>query len=64
MKLILEVVLVSNRQINTGTHTNTGTSSCGYEHTCTEADCSGSLGVFVSLGVTLRQSPAGVAAGH
>lgn len=62
MKLILEVVLVSNRQINTGAHTQT--SSCGYEHTCTEADCSGSLGVFVSLGVTLRQSPAGVAAGH
>lgn len=44
--------------------THRGTSSCGYEHTCTEADCSGSLGVFVSLGVTVRQSPAGVAAGH
>ena len=45
-------------------HKHRGTSSCGYEHTCTEADCSGSLGVFVSLGVTVRQSPAGVAAGH
>lgn len=46
------------------THTHTGTSSCGYAHTCTEANCSGSLGVLVSLGVTVRQSPAGVAAGH
>ena len=43
---------------------HTGTSLCGYEHTCKEAGCSGSLGAFVSLGVTVRQSPAGVAAGH
>lgn len=35
-----------------------------YERTCTEADCSGSLGRSVSWGVTTRQSPAGVAAGH
>lgn len=44
--------------------TNTETSLWGYEHTCTETDCSGSVGVFVSVGTTVRQSPAGVAAGH
>lgn len=58
------VLLLTDTHTQTQTRTLTGTSSCGYEHTCTEADCSGSLGVFVSLGVTVRQSPAGVAAGH
>lgn len=35
-----------------------------YERTCMEADASRSDGVFVSLGVTVRKSPAGVAAGY
>lgn len=51
----------------TDTHTQTRTQKHLHkvnEHTCSEADGSGSLDVFVSLFVTMRQSPAGVAAGH
>ncbi|MED6244194.1 hypothetical protein ATANTOWER_030574 [Ataeniobius toweri] len=53
------VVVQDDRQTHTQKHLHKVN-----EHTCSEADGSGSLDVFVSLFVTMRQSPAGVAAGR
>lgn len=41
-----DLILLPDRQADKHTNIQSETSSCGYGHTCTEADCSGSLGEF------------------